>query len=703
MPFLVKQSFTSGEITERMDARFDMAKYRNSCKKLLNGYALPHGPVMRRPGTRYIAEVADSSKKTRNVPFEFSETQAYNLEFGNLYVRFYMDGGQIQKTTADTWVTGTAHVVDDWVVESTIVYRCVTAHTGGTFATDLAAIKWIATEIYQTTTTYTEAELFELKFCQSADTLFIFHNSHPPATLTRTGHTAWVLSDIDFIEEPFVYNYMGSDVTITPSGTTGTVTLTASEALFSSDHVGSVFSLNAGFAEVTVYTSTTVVTAVTSTDFSGTGAADDWEESEWSAHRGYPSCGNFFEQRLCLAATLLSPQTIWGSRSGLENFYDFSVVDPADIVDSDAVTYTIASDQVNIIKWLSPTNVLAIGTTGGEWILSGNGSPVTPTSVQVVRQSTHGSIALQPVMLGSVHLFTQKGGRVVREFRYSFEEDSFQSIDLSIMAEHLTRTRKIVDWAYQQSPNSILWCVLDDGDVIGLTYLRQHEVTGWHHHETEGEFESVAVIPGDDTDEVWFVVKRTIDSATVRYIERLDPEFNPTSTDPTTAFYVDSGLTYDGASTSTITGLDHLEGEEVAILGDGAVQPSKTVASGSITLQNAVEYAQIGLAYNTDLEPMPIELSGDESTSMGRTKSVISADISYINCSSMQIGTTFDDLEEVIFRRTSDNLGEYVPLSTGHKRKLIANRYDEVATLCIRQSSPLPLIIRGIAYEMEVS
>lgn len=701
--YLIKQTFTSGEITERMDARFDMSKYRNACRTLLNGYALPHGPAMRRPGTRYIAEVADSSKETRLVPFEFSETQAYILEFGNLYVRYYMNGGQIQKTTADAWVTSTAYVVDDWVVESAVIYRCITAHTSdaSTFATDSA--KWVATEIYQTTTTYTEAELFELTFCQSADTLFIFHNSHPQATLTRTGHTAWVLADINFNEQPWIYNYIGATCTLTPSGTTGSVTLTASEDLFVSTHVGSKFKLNDGRAKVTGYTSATVVTVTTSSDFSGTSADAEWEESEWSPHRGYPSCGNFFEQRLCLAATLLSPQTIWGSRSGQENFYDFSVVDPADIVDSDAVTYTIASDQVNVIKWMSPTNVLAIGTTGGEWILSGDNGPVTPTSIKVVRQSTHGSIKLQPVMLGSVHLFVQKGGKVVREFRYSFEQDSFESIDLSIMSEHLTRTSAIVDWAYQQSPNSILWCVKEDGKMAGLTYLRQHEVVGWHEHQTDGSFESVAVIPGDYGDEVWCVVNRTIDSSVVRYIERFDPEFNPTDNDATEAFFVDCGLTYDSTSTSTISGLDHLEGETVAILGDGAVQPSKVVTSGAITLQNAVEYANIGLAYNTDVEPMPIELSDDESTSMGRIKSVVAADISYIDCSSMEIGVDFDNLLPVIFRRVSDNLGEYVPLSTGHKRQLINNKYDEVATLCIRQSSPLPMIIRGITYEMEIT
>lgn len=743
--FLVRQNFTAGEISPRMGARFDMKKYHNACKTLTNAYSLPHGPVMSRPGFEYIAETKDSSKASRLVPFEFSEEQAYILEFGNLYIRFYKDGGQIVMSSADSWATTTDYYVDDWVDESGTLYVCEEDHNSGTFATDLAAGKWTAQTEYEITTTYTEAELDDLKFCQSADKLYIVHPDHHPAVLTRTSHTAWTLEDITFLEYPTVFNY--NDYTITPSGTTGSITLTASSSMFESDHVGSRFKLHDGLVVITAYTSGTVVTGTvtaqkdkaeefsSTTDYdvgdwvtysgtiyqcvvthdagawngsnfladatlSATDATDYWEEGEWSDHRGYPSCVNFFEQRLCFAASSYAPQTIWMSKSA--DYYNFGISTP--LQDDDACTYTISSDQVNVIKWLSPAGVLGIGTTGGEWILSGGQNDVvTPTSVKVVRQSTHGSIGLQPVMVGSVHLFVQKNSKTVREFRYSFEMDSFESIDLSIISEHLTRTYTISDWAYQQAPNSIIWAVRSDGTLLGLTYLRQHEVVGWHKHTTSGSFESVACIPGDTEDELWAIVNRTIDGSTVRYVERLAEEFNPSSTDPTDGFYVDCGATYSGAATTSISGLDHLEGETVTILGDGAVQPQKTVSSGAITLQNSVSKAHIGIGYNVDFEPMPLDLISDDATTMGREKSVVAARVNFVDSSGLQAGFSFDSMQTFTFRTAAHNLGEYVPLFTGVKRKVLPSSYDSDATVCFRQSQPLPMTVRGVTYEVEVN
>lgn len=575
MTYIVRQNFTAGEVTPRMSARFDMAKYHNSCRVLFNAYALPHGPAMRRSGLRFVAEVKDSSSPVRLIPFEFSEEQAYILEFGSLYVRYYMDGGQI---------------VD-----------------GG--------------DAYETTTTYTADDIFNLNYAQSADILYLTHSNYAPASLSRTGHTSWALSDITFTDPP-----------------------------------------------------------------------DSWAVDD------HPSCVSFYEQRLCFASSPSAPQTIWTSKAG--DYYDFGISSPLE--DGDACTYTISSDQVNVIKWLSPSSVLAVGTTGGEWIMSGNGDVVTPTNISVVRQSTHGSKSVQPLTVGSVNLFVQRPDKVVREFRYSLESDSFESIDISILAEHFTRTNKIVDWAYQQAPNSIIWCVLEDGTLGALTYLRQHEVVGWHRHATDGDFESVAVIPGETEDEVWFVVKRTIDGETKRYIEYFAPEYTPESSDPSEAFFLDSALTYEGASTFTITGLDHLEGKEVHILGNGSVQPPQTVVDGAITLQNAVTYAHVGLQYVTDIEPMPLDLASDDSTTMGREKTVVKAHVSILESLGMEIGLSFDDLQSVIFRMSTDNMDDYLPLFTGIKSLVMPSDYNKEASVCIRQSLPLPLVVRGVTYELEV-
>lgn len=649
----VRQNFTGGEVSPRMSARFDMRKYHNGCKTLRNMYVLPHGPAMKRPGLRYIASTKTSSKVSRVVAFEFSETQAYILEFGDQYLRFYMDGGQIESAGSP----------------------------------------------YEISTPYTESDLADLKFCQSADTLFIVHPDYSPRILTRTGHTSWTLSNPSWINRPYIYNYNG--YTITPSGTTGSITLTASSGMFLAGHVGSIFKINGGRVTVTAYTSATVVTATVTITLSGTTADSDWEEIQWSDLRGYPQCVNFFEQRLCFASTYYEPQTIWMSKSG--DYYDHSVSSP--IEPTDACEYEIASEQVNVIKWLSPSDILAVGTNGAEWALySGSVSDVvTPTSVKCIRQSTRGSNGIQPVMIGGVHVFCQRSGKTVRELRYSEEMDKFDAIDLSIVSEHLTRSKKIVDWAYQQIPNSILWCVLDNGSFLGLTYLREHEVVAWHPHQTDGEVESVAVIPGDDGDEVWMVVKRTIDGSTVRYIERMDPEFAPSDTDPTDGFFVDCGLSYDGAAATVISGLAHLEGEEVAILGDGSILPRETVSSGQITIDVACSKVHVGLPFTAKIEPNPIEIASDEVSTMGSQKSVIAGNVSIMDSGIFSIGTDFTNMEPHVFRTTADNLGEYVPLFTGVVRETLDGNYDNEATICVESSAPLPLTVRGITYEVEVS
>ena len=465
---------------------------------------------------------------------------------------------------------------------------------------------------YETTTTYTEAELPELRYVQSADTLFIVHPDHAPATLTRTGHTNWTLADISFNDAP----------------------------------------------------------------------------ASWAVG-SYPSNITFFEERLWYGYF----QTIWASQSG-----DYYNMDPLSVGtctgDACALQYTIASNNVNEIQWFSSGKILVVGTSGGEYKVSASSQDeaITPTNVRIVKQSSYGSENIMPLTIRDVVLYVQRAGRKVREFSYRFENDTYVSPDLTLLAEHITNSQ-IKSMAYQPNPDSIVWSVRNDGDLIGMTYARDNDTVAWHHHTTDGDFESVAVIPdtsGSDTDEVWVIVKRDVNGSTVRYVEQLQPRFDHNDSIED-AFFVDSGLSYDGVSTSTISGLDHLEGKTVAILADGTVQTSKTVSGGSITLDTAATKVHAGLPYTSTLQTMRWVGNSDRGTMQGREKRINSIVLRLENAKQFKYGhTPTGTLYERIFPS----------LFTGDFELNMPGGINREGYVSVLQYEPLPLTITAIIPEV---
>lgn len=313
---------------------------------------------------------------------------------------------------------------------------------------------------------------------------------------------------------------------------------------------------------------------------------DNWSESAWNENRGYPSCGCFYEQRLCLASTDSDAQTVWMSKTDdYENFKEGTL-------DDDSIAYTIAARQNNKILWLSPQSRLGIGTTGGEFVMSASSidEAVTPSNVKVTRQSTYGSDGEQSIVINDATLFLQRNRKRVREFVYNYEKDSFVSPDMTILAEHITGDG-VSELSSQQSPNTVLWSVRDDGQLLGFTYERSHDITAWHRHILDGTVESNTVIPGSSEDEVWLIVNRYINGNTVRYIERF---LVKNTTDSDNDYFVDCGIQTSVSNVGTISsGLDHLEGKVVAVVADGEVlyngsgsDADFTVTSGEITLNS---------------------------------------------------------------------------------------------------------------------
>jgi len=311
------------------------------------------------------------------------------------------------------------------------------------------------------------------------------------------------------------------------------------------------------------------------------------------------------------------------------------------------------------------------------------------------------SAPIQPLLIGNSTLFIQRAKRKLRELAFSSESDSYVAPDMTILAEHITEGG-IEEMAYQQEPDSVAWLVRADGVLACMTFRREEQVVAWHRHIVGGAFgsgnavvESVATIPGDiDEDQVWVIVKRTINGATKRYVEYLSGfDFG---TDVGNAFFVDSGLTYSGSAATTISGLNHLEGQSVAILADGAAHANKTVSSGAITLDRSVTKAQIGLPFTSKLETLRIDAGSAMGSSQGKNKRIGEVTVRLFRTVGLKIGTSSTELDTVPFRSSSDNMDTALSLFTGDKTAEFNGGYDDDATITIVQDLPLPMTILAI-------
>lgn len=426
----------------------------------------------------------------------------------------------------------------------------------------------IFNRVYTLSAPFLTADLPNLKFAQSADVMYICHPSYHVHKLSRSGHTTWFLDNVDFTAGPLMDHNIEL-TTLTASATTGNgITITASDIVginndtgFQSTDVDRIVHLGTGkgLAKITSVASTLIVTADVITTLSTTSATADWSLGAWSVTTGYPSCVSFYEQRLVFAGTTEQPQTLFFSKSG--DYENFDENYHGTVADDDSITYTIASNQVNAIRFLSATRTLIVGTVGGEFSVSGGGTddPVTPTNILIKKQSNHGCANIDGIPVGNVTLFLQRAKRKIRELAYNFDVDGYVAPDMTILAEHISESG-IESMSYQQEPNQIIWCVRTDGKLIGLTYQREQQVVAWHQHIFGGAFgsdiavcESIATIPTDDKEyQTWFIVKRTVNGVTRRYVEYIN-EFDFDETDNTEFNFLDSQLEYAGASTTLNT------------------------------------------------------------------------------------------------------------------------------------------------------
>jgi len=599
----IQPSFTGGELSPSLYGRVDLARYANSLRTCRNMISQIYGGADNRPGTKYVAGVKTHSARVRLIPFAFSTTQTYVLEFGNLYMRVYKDGGQV-------------------------VYS-----SGGSAGSPV-----------EIATPWTTAELDDLNYTQSADVLTVCHPSHPPREISRTAHDAWTLDYFANLNGPFQEVNTVDTKTLYASAATGTVTITTNFDVFDSSYVNSYLYIETSpnisveawetskavsqndliKANGRVYKAVSPnVSGATSVRITGTlrpshtegrawdGANNDegavyrapgsssnsdarvgveweyqhsgfgiveitavggarsatatvlqrlpaeavgsgnatfkWAFEAWGNTQGYPSAVTYYQQRIVFANTPAQPQTVWMSRTGA--FPDFGTSNPT--VDDDAITFTIASRQVNAVRHMLALDKLVLLTSGSEWVIGGGDNDVvSPSAIAAKIQGYRGSSKRPPIAIGNTALYLQDKGSTVRDLGYEFSSDSYTGNDLTVLSAHLVEGHQLTDWTYQQTPNSVVWAVRDDGVLLGMTYMREQQVIGWHRHDTDGEVESVCCISEGNEDAVYLAIKRTINGSTKRYVERMSTRF---FTDIKDAYFVDCGLSYDGRNTGATT------------------------------------------------------------------------------------------------------------------------------------------------------
>lgn len=438
---------------------------------------------------------------------------------------------------------------------------------------------------------------------------------------------------------------------------------------------------------------------------SNNGTATSWKIGAFSVTTGFPGVVNFQEQRLAFFGSIAEPQTGWLSNSG-----DYSNFAPTQtdstVIDSNAITFTIASQDVNKIVWANSGPVLIVGTTGSEWMIrsSAIGSPLSPSNVTVAQQTAYGSTQLQTYRIGTSLLFIDRSGQKVRELVYNFAFDQYESHDLTVLSEHIIRlTGRAVDSCFQLNPNSQLWVVSDGGGLVSMTFLKDQEVFAWTNYDIGGNgfVESICSVPSVDqkSDTVYLVVRRTINSVTKRYIEYFESEFWPTSlTDKSTMFFVDAGLSYSGSPVNTVSGLSHLNTITPVIVADGSVRNATgPITGGNVTFDgDSATLVSVGLPFTSLYKMLPIEAGSQMGTAQGKIKRFDKLVIRILNSLGFKFGEDLTKLESVSFRSTSDLMDSSPPFFTGDKERKFTGTYDRSPSFYIQQDQPYPLSIVSI-------
>ena len=754
---VIKTSFTGGVFGPNLVGRTDIAQYENACELAENFLVRPYGPIISTPGTRYVNECKMSALGTdsavRLIDFVFNQADAYIIEMGDKYFRFYTDRGVVV--------------------------------TSGTTPYEISHV-------------YEEDELRDVHYAQLNDLIWMAHKDHPPQILTRLASDSWTIADYNFLGGPFLDDNT-TDIKITPSAVSGTgitITLSATNSTFSfvasgatskghrdtywkiGDVVTTSTTAKQGYVQITSVSSDTVAIANVIEKLSATGTHSTFAEGAWSDVRGWPAKVSFHESRLYWARTDHEPQGIWGSHTFI---YDQYALDEQE--DSEGINIKLASNQSNEIQWLASGQSLLAGTYGGAFVINGGDETgITPSNINSKQEVNFGSESTQPKRISSYFYYVQRFKQKLRELFYLWENNAFKATDKNILSPEITGNG-IVEIAYQEVPDTILWCVTSDGTIATLTREVDQEVQGWTVQNTTGRYESVATMPsqGYKMDEVWVVVQRIVNGSTKRFIEYFEdikvPErqdkmvylhssleydaYNVTNSDNSNCtislsatsgssivltcssdYFIDSDETmriraidssgstigemyitsystarqvtgdirytfsassiaagYWGKSVDAISGMDHLELETVKVLADGGLdKPDKVVTGGTVDLAYNYFVVQCGLPFNQKLQLLPFEAGSKRGTSQGKIQRINQV-MFKLNRSyrGFKMGGAEDLAVRESFRDPSTDLGTPEQLYTGILENInFRDDYRYGSQIWVTNEEPFPIEILSI-------
>nr|BDD44017.1 hypothetical protein 10 [Alphaproteobacteria bacterium] len=625
----IKTNFTAGEVASELLGRGDLRAYENGALALRNVFIKPTGGVTRRSGLNYIDTARGDGKL---ISFEFNTAQTYLLAVTDLKIDIYA-GGVLDDTMDSPWEEG---------------------------------------------------QIPQLAWTQSADTLLLTHPDVAPYKLTRLGDGSWTLEEWSFFDDDGVirqpyFKFAPTDVTLTPSGTSGSITLTASSTIFEEDHEGTRLRVGGKEVEITDFDSATVVTVDVIETLSGTNATIDWEEQAFSAVHGFPATVAFHQDRLVIGGSRDLPNRLWFSKSG--DLFNF---DLGEGLDDEAIEFAILSDQVNAIRGIFSGRHLQVFTSGAEWMVTGD--PLTPASVQIRRQTRIGSAIdrhIPPIIVDGATLFIARNKEQIQEFLYTDLEQAYKSTDLALLSRHMINDP--VDMDYDQK-RRLLYLVRGDGKFAALTAFRAEAVTAWTLHETAGLVKSVAVVG----DEAYMLIMRGADY----FIEALDE-----------GYYLDSALKGESEAPKTVwAGLDHLEGQSVSIVADSVVLANQTVSGGAVTLSEAASEVEIGLPYTHIVEPLPPSALAD--AGVGRKVRMVEGLYRIHNTSALRLDVGRGAKEVSLLQIGEDDILDTPPpeVSGDIKVRALGWQVDGTRPLWkIEQSAPLPFTLLSVTMELKVN
>lgn len=581
MPSIIQRAFAGGEISQDLGARADQVKYQTGLKVCRNFIVQKHGGVSNRTGTRFTVEIKDSNVRAYGMKFVFNDDQTYLIEMGNLYFRFVRFASQIVVAGVAAYNAGTVYAIGALVVSVGInYYSKVAGNVGNTPA--LSPTQWYALDgdTYEIPTPYLAADLALLKFVQSGDVVTITHRNYPEMELTRTGHTAWALTTVTnapSIAAPTGQAASGGAGTASVYVVTAVKTDTFEESLPSAS-VGSLVAASSGTPVTVSWTTQAtaqeynvykkinnvfgyigVAGANASPSFIDNGIIPNTlftppqSRQPFGSPGNYPSNSTYYQQRLIAASTANAPEKVWTSRSAM--FNNLSISSP--LQDDDAVTFTVAGKKFSEVRHMIDLGVLVLLTGAAEFAVDGDANGVLranqPPNLRNI--GNNGAALVTPCEVNDSLIFLQARGNVIRDLRKTVSADgsqsSYQGRDLTVFATHLFPKKYSIErMQFAQIPNSIVRGIRSDGTLLGLTYLVEHEIWGWHRHDTLGQYEDIVSIPEGGEDAEYVFVKRTINGVTRRYIERFEARELDDIVD---ARFLDSFLTYDGRNTGATT------------------------------------------------------------------------------------------------------------------------------------------------------